>query len=180
MWGALLPNSRSSLSLGFPFSFCHSLQSLDFARASLPTAGAEQNHFNSLEIPSSTRSGRLLQHILWNSSRVELPGAVHRSLWKIPGWMRRDLGLFGFPGNRWEGVAEFYKCLKILWDKGGRVWSRVGNGKIHNEEDVETTQIQSLENSTQSARGSIPEVWKSLGILLGQHPIPIPDPASHP
>lgn len=51
---------------------------------------------------------------LWNPSRVELTGVVHRSLWKIPGWMRQDLEVFGFPGNCWEGTTEFYKFIKIL------------------------------------------------------------------
>lgn len=54
VWGALLPSSCSSPSLGFPFSFCPSRRSLEIARASHPTAGAEQNYFNSLEIPTST------------------------------------------------------------------------------------------------------------------------------
>lgn len=125
-------------------------------------------------------SGRRLRCFLLRRIPAEcLTGAVHRSLRKSPGCIGRDLGLFGFPGNCREGTAEFYKRIKLLWDKGGSVWSRVGNGGIRNEGDVETTRIQSLENSTPSARGNIPGGWKSLRIHSCQDHIPTPNAVSH-
>lgn len=70
------------------------------------------------------------------------------------------------------GVLQMYKTPVGQRREPGGKW---GN---HNEEDVETTRIQSLENSTLRARGNIPGERKSYGILLIQQHIPTPNPAS--